>query len=113
MHHVLLEDTHGKWPIFLEAALGDSPEWDMKTMNFSQTSLAIDAAVARQGVALTNRALVEEDLKEMRLCQPFEYSISIDEGYYVVAPRKPRNPPLVASVREWLIAQAQFAQRKQ
>ena len=109
-HHVLLEDTHGKWPLFLEAALEGLPASDVKMMNFSQTSLAIDAAIARQGVALTNRALVGKDLDEKRLCQPFGFSILTDEGYNVVAPRKPRNPALVGRVRDWLIAQAQFAE---
>lgn len=104
-HHVLLEDTHGKWPLFLEATLGDLPVSDMKTMNFSQTSLAIDAAIAGQGVALTNRVLVEEDLSKVRLCQPFEYSLPTDEGYYVVAPRVPRNAALVDCVRGWLAEQ--------
>lgn len=105
-HHVLLEDTHGNWPVFMEAALGNVPVDDARTMNFSQTSLAIDAAIARQGVALTNRALVEDDLVENRLCQPFSFSLVTDEGYYVVAPREPRNPVLVSIVRDWLVAQS-------
>lgn len=105
-HHVLLEDTHGQWPIFLDAAWGDAPVADMKKMDFSQTSLAIDAAIARQGVALTNPALVEQDLRENRLCQPFPFSLKTEEGFYVVAPREPRNPDLVSTVRDWLIAQS-------
>lgn len=104
-HHVLLEDAHGWWPLFLEAAMSDSPAPDMKTMNFNQTSLAIDAAIASQGVALTNHALVSQELEDGRLCQPFAHSLTTDEGFYVVAPREPRNPALVAVVRDWLIAQ--------
>lgn len=105
-HHVLLEDTHGHWPVFLEAALAGAPRADMKTMNFSQTSLAVDAAIARQGVALTNRALVESDLRENRLCQPFPFSLTTDKGYHVVAPREPRNAALVTIVRDWLLSQS-------
>jgi len=105
-HHVLLEDSHGWWPLFLEAALSDSPAPDMKTMNFNQTSLAIDAAIASQGVALTNHAFVSRELEDGRLCQPFAHSLTTDEGFYVVAPREPRNPALVAVVRDWLIAQS-------
>lgn len=104
-HHVLLEDAHGHWPVFLEAALGDHAGTQIRTMNFSQTSLAIDAAIARQGVALTNRALVQADLQDNRLCQPFPFSLTTDEGYYITAPRAPRHPVLVAIVRDWLIAQ--------
>ena len=105
-HHVLLEDTHGLWPLFLEKALGGKQFPDSKTTNFSQTSLAIDAAIARQGVALTNRAFVEADLEANRLCQPFPFSTTAEEGYYVVAPREPRNPGIVAIMRRWLIEQA-------
>jgi LysR family glycine cleavage system transcriptional activator len=103
--HVLLEDTHGMWPVFLEAALGGSRPFDVTVMNFSQTSLAIDAAMSRQGVALTNRILVEDDLKARRLCQPFDFSIDTGDGFYAVAPRKPRNPDLVARIRTWLTSQ--------
>ncbi|SNZ19147.1 transcriptional regulator GcvA [Cohaesibacter gelatinilyticus] len=106
-HHVLLEDAHGHWPIFLQAALGDKQLQNTKTTNFSLTSLAIDAAIARQGVALTNRALVMDDLRENRLCQPFAFSQSTHAAFYVVAPREPRNPTLVTCVRDWLIKQAQ------
>lgn len=104
--HILLEDAHGHWPVFLEAALGDRQLLGTRTINFSQTSLAIDAAIARQGVALTNPALVNDDLRENRLCQPFDFSKDTNAAFYVVAPREPRHPALVACVRDWLIKQA-------
>lgn len=105
LNHVLLEDSHGQWPLFLEAALGGEPVKNIKTMAFSQTSMAIDAALASQGVALANREFVEADLKANRLCQPITYSMDTEEGYYVVAPRDPRNPTIVAIVRAWLAEQ--------
>jgi len=104
-HHILLEDTHGQWPLFLEKALGGCKLPDMKTTNFSQTSLAIDAAIARQGVALTSRAIVETDLAAKRLCQPFPFSMIADEGFYIVAPREPRNAGIVGITRKWLVEQ--------
>ncbi|MCI2399943.1 transcriptional regulator GcvA [uncultured Aliiroseovarius sp.] len=106
LNHVLLEDSHGQWPLFLESALGEQPVSNMKTMAFSLTSMAIDAALASQGVALANREFVAADLRANRLCQPVEYSMETDEGYYVVAPREPRNPTIVAIMRDWLIGQA-------
>lgn len=104
--HVLLEDTHGQWPLFLEAGLSDVPISDLKMMAFSQTSLAIDAAIAGQGVTLANREFVESDLQAGRLCQPFEFSVTTEDGYYVVAPRSPRKPAVVATIRAWLKSQA-------
>ena len=105
-HQVLLEDSHGQWPLFLEMALDGAQKFDMKTMNFSQTSLAIDAALARQGVVLTIRAFVESDLEANRLCQPFPDSMLSEEGFYVVAPREPRMPGIVDITRNWLMMQA-------
>ncbi|WP_037308902.1 transcriptional regulator GcvA [Ruegeria halocynthiae] len=105
LNHVLLEDTHGQWPLFLEAALEERPVKDVKTMTFSQTSMAIDAALASQGIALANPEFVEADLMANRLCQPVEFSMETDEGYYVVAPREPRNPVIVSIVRRWLAEQ--------
>lgn len=104
-YHTLLEDTHGQWPLFLEKALAGTRVSDMKTTNFSQTSMAIDAAIARQGIALTNRTFVAADLEAERLCQPFAFSVTTEEGYYVVAPREPRTPGLVAVIRKWLAEQ--------
>lgn len=105
-HHMLLQDAHGQWPVFLDTAPGDIPTTELRTIQFSQTSLAIDAAIARQGVALSNRALVADELRENRLCQPFPFSMDTGEAYYVVAPREPRNPALVACVRGWLVDEA-------
>jgi LysR family glycine cleavage system transcriptional activator len=106
LDHVLLEDTHGQWPLFLEAALGEVSTTGLKTMAFSQTSLAIDAAIAGQGVALANREFVADDLQAKRLCQPISFSTEVQEGYHVVTPRHPRNPRIVSAVRRWLLAQA-------
>ena len=49
---VLLEDSHNLWPEFLEQALGQPDVAGSKRMRFNQTSLAIDAAIAGQGIAL-------------------------------------------------------------
>lgn len=108
LDHVLLEDSHGQWPLFLEEALADLPVSAMKTiktMTFSQTSLAIDAAIAGQGIALANRAFVEADLRAKLLCQPLAFSTKSAEGFFVVSARQPRQAGLVATVREWLVAQ--------
>ncbi|MFD1157364.1 transcriptional regulator GcvA [Roseovarius aestuarii] len=105
--HVLLEDTHGQWPLFLEAALGELAVSDLKTMAFSQTSMAIDAAIAGQGVTLANQEFVQGDLQANRLCQPFSFSTTTEEGYHVVAPRNPRNPSIVAIVNDWFAKQSQ------
>lgn len=104
-HHILLQDAHGLWSAALEQVFGSAPLPHMRMMNFSQTSLAIDAAIAGQGVALANRAFVETDLAANRLCQPFPLSVEAEEGHYIVAPRMPRNRKPVDIMRNWLIGQ--------
>ncbi|MGR3760140.1 LysR substrate-binding domain-containing protein [Roseobacteraceae bacterium NS-SX3] len=103
--HVLLVDTHGLWPLFLEKAFGGAALPDLKTMTFSQTSLAIDAAAAGQGIALANRPLAEADLAAGRLCQVLPVSLPREEGVHIVAPREPRRLEMTAAVRGWLLAQ--------
>ncbi len=105
VRHVLLQDAHGLWPLFLQSVFKEGPVPDMKIMNLSQTSLAIDAAIAKQGVALTSRAFVEAELQQDRLCQPFPDHLSIENGFYIVAPRKPRRPKLVRLLHDWLVGQ--------
>lgn len=106
LHHVLLMDTHGFWALLLADIFGDQLIPDLRTIKFSQTALAIDAALAGQGIALTNKAFVELDLQQGRLCQPFDHTVKNDLGYYVVTPRHSRNPKVVRDVRAWLVKQA-------
>ncbi len=105
-HHVLLHDAHGLWPVFLERAFAGSEKPKTRAMNFSQTSLAIDAALAGQGVALASDFLVQDELRAGRLCRPFDLTIDGDFGFFVVAPRTPRHPELVSRMRTWLLSQA-------
>lgn len=107
--HVLLHDAHGLWPVFLEKALGDRQAIAAKSLQFSQSALAIDAAVAGQGVALASDPLVEEDIGAGRLCRPFDFVLEADIGFYAVAPRAPRHPDPVKRMRAWLLEQCRPA----
>ncbi|NOD93384.1 LysR family transcriptional regulator [Ruegeria sp. HKCCD4884] len=99
---VLLNDTHGLWPLFLDrVGVSGKP----RMMSFSQTSLAIDAALSGQGIALANAPLVASELASGRLVQPLEDVLIEDLGFYIVAPRKPRQPQMVEIIRNWLLSQ--------
>ncbi len=98
----LLSDSHGLWPLFLEHAGVDGRP---HMMTFNHTSLAIDAAVAGQGFALADAALVGSELTLGQLVKPFEQVLSGDPGFYIVTPRKPRQPKLVDAMRRWLLSQ--------
>ncbi len=73
---------------------------------FSDTSLAIDAAVAGQGVALARSALAALDLAGGRLVRPMQESLPAPFAYWIVCPKASANEPKIAAFREWLLIQA-------
>lgn len=105
-HHVLLQDAHGSWPVFLEQVAGDGSIEIGRTIRFNQTALAINAAIAGQGVALSDAVFVEDDIADGRLCRPFDVSIIGEDGLYQIAARQSRNPESVARMRDWLLTQS-------
>ena len=63
----------------------------VKGPRFSQSALAIDAAISGQGIALTSEQLVERDLAAGRLCRLFDFALHLSLGYYVVYPEDRRD----------------------
>ena len=108
VHHVLLHDSHGLWPLFMENVFLGEPKPKARSMNFSQTSLAVDAAIAGQGVALVSDLFVADELANGRLCRPFDHAIAGEHSFFIVAPRHPRKPKTVQCMRDWLIAQSKW-----
>jgi LysR family transcriptional regulator, glycine cleavage system transcriptional activator len=100
----LLHDAYDFWPQFLDRAFPEGAQAPTKNVRFNQTSLAIEAAIAGQGLALTSLFFVEDDLVSGRLVRLFPTELRVG---YVVSPRKPRHPASVAAVRTWLAAAAQ------
>jgi LysR family transcriptional regulator, glycine cleavage system transcriptional activator len=98
----LLHDAHNLWPQFLEQAFPQGMSTTAKNIRFNQTSLAIEAAIAGQGLALTSLFFVEDDLASGRLVRLFPTELRVGSDFYVVAPRKARHPGSVAAVRTWL-----------
>jgi LysR family transcriptional regulator, glycine cleavage system transcriptional activator len=103
--HVLLHDGHGKWPLFFEQVGSTVDLSAIKALKFSHESLAIDAAVSGQGVALASEPLVEADILAGRLSRPLDLILIDELGYYVVTPRSPRKSGQVNRMREWLLSQ--------
>jgi len=75
----------------------------VKNIRFNQTSLAMDAAIAGQGLALTSLFFVHEDIASGRLLQSFPNELRVGSDFYLVTPRKPRYPEPIAALRSWLI----------
>ncbi|CAB3792402.1 Glycine cleavage system transcriptional activator [Paraburkholderia caffeinitolerans] len=104
--HALLHDAHNLWPQFLAQIHQPLPSAAKKHIRFNQTSLAIDAALEGQGIALAHWAFVARDVAAGRLTRVFEDELRTDAGFYLVFPRKLQHPEPVAKLREWLHQQA-------
>ncbi len=113
-HHTLL---HADWQFESDAA----PSWRMwllaagvrdidatRGLRFNQDSIALQAAIEGQGVALGSDILVNDDVAAGRLVRPFDLSLSdpLDFCYYVVCPENAVARPKVAAFRSWVIAEA-------
>lgn len=77
---------------------------------FNQMSLAIDAAVAGQGVALARSALVSLDLAPGRLVRPIQQSQPASFAYWLVCPSRKAAEPKVRTLTAWLQAEASRAE---
>ncbi|CAB3773474.1 transcriptional regulator GcvA [Paraburkholderia humisilvae] len=106
---VLLHDHHDLWPEFF-SALDHMDRFDtLRGPRFSQTSLAIDAAIAGQGVALISEAVVERDIAAGRLRRLFNLSLPLSLGYHVVLPQASARSEASQKMRDWLLAQFESA----
>ncbi|MDZ3991506.1 LysR substrate-binding domain-containing protein [Pseudomonas sp. Teo4] len=103
---VLLHDAHNFWPEFTAALFPQHPQGTAKNMRFNQTSLAIEAAINGQGIALANQMFVQDDIATGRLAQVFAQQLRLDKAFYLVWPRKVGTPQGLAVVMEWLLQQA-------
>ncbi|WP_372425049.1 LysR substrate-binding domain-containing protein [Salinarimonas chemoclinalis] len=103
---VLLHDAHALWPSWL-AAFGAGGIDASRGLRFSQTTLALDAALGGQGVALAPEPFVASDLREGRLAAPFgpERVLASAAGLWVVAAPGRRTEP-VEAMRAWLVEEA-------
>mgnify|MGYP003112266492 FL=1 len=69
---------------------------------FSDETHAISAAIGAQGVALMSRQLIEDELREGRLVQPFGPEME-GKPFHLVYPESRRDDPTVRAVREWVM----------
>jgi LysR family transcriptional regulator, glycine cleavage system transcriptional activator len=70
---------------------------------FSDETHAVSAAVGGQGVALMSRQLIEDELREGRLVQPFGPELE-GKPFFLVYPESRKNDPTIRAVRDWVMA---------
>jgi LysR family transcriptional regulator, glycine cleavage system transcriptional activator len=72
----------------------------------NQASMAIDAAVDGQGVALARTALAAWDLIGGRLVRPFKMAMPASFAYWIVCTRATAKLPKILAFSDWLLAEA-------
>jgi len=105
LHDEVLRGHPGRvgWERWLKAA-GVTGVDARKGLRFSHAHMALEAALAGQGVALARSILVARDLAEGRLVAPFpDITVPSGLGYYVLTARGPLRPAVLA-FRDWLVA---------
>ncbi|OAP36733.1 LysR family transcriptional regulator [Sinorhizobium glycinis] len=94
----LLHDAHSHWPVFLRC------RDKLPGAVFNHTTLALDAALAGQGVALACRAFVAADLAAGRLVQVTDATAIIEPDYFLVRKRSSSPRKAVDAVWDWCAA---------
>lgn len=99
---LMLHDAHNFWPEFMAGLFPNHAQPTAKNMRFNQTSLAIEAAISGQGIALASHAFVKDDIAAGRLVKVFDQQLLLDKAFYLVWPRKARQSPALLVVKDWL-----------
>ncbi|MFU8777504.1 MAG: LysR substrate-binding domain-containing protein [Roseovarius sp.] len=91
----LLHDAHNQWPAFFGVP-GKLPG-----AVFNQTALALDAALAGQGIAIAAHAFVQADIEAERLRRVAEVTRRAGPDYYLVRKKGISHMPTTEAVWTW------------
>jgi LysR family glycine cleavage system transcriptional activator len=104
-HTLLHVDDRQDWSRWLEAAGVEKVDLSHGPV-LNQASMAIDAAVDGQGVALARTALAAWDLIAGRLVRPFPMVLPASFAYWIVCPKATARLPKIAAFTDWLLSEA-------
>lgn len=102
----LIHDAHGSWPAFFaQAGLPVPPPGGTR---FNQIGLAIDAAIAGQGLALASPFFVATDIAAGRLVRVLpQVALRTGIDYHLVWPQRARGGDVpLDEVTAWLLEEA-------
>ncbi len=105
LHEEVASDEAPDWRAWLAAA-GVTSIDASRGPRYSHASLALQAAIDGQGVALGRSALVSLDLEAGRLVQPFGPALPSHYACYVVSPPVTAEQPKIKAFRDWLFEEA-------
>jgi LysR family glycine cleavage system transcriptional activator len=108
-HPLLRLDGWATWSKWFAAAGVAAPARKGPVLN--QASMLIDAAAEGQGVALARTTLAAWDLRHGRLVVPINFSLPLENTYWIVYPKLAAGDARIVTLRDWLLAEAADEQR--
>ena len=90
-------DDRKDWARWLEAAGVDRAELSHGPV-LNRVSMAIDAAIDGQGIALARTTLAATDLIYGRLLRPFAEELRLSKTYWIVCPKATATLPKIVNV---------------
>ncbi len=106
LHDVLMLSDEPEWADWLAAAGADKVD-PRPGPRFSNTYLAVEAALSDRGVALAHHAMVMDDLANGRLVQPFNLTVPSPFSQRILSLPEKADQPNIRRFRSWLLEQAQ------
>jgi LysR family glycine cleavage system transcriptional activator len=98
-------ESRTDWTRWLQAAgVADAQVTHGPVLN--RASMAIDAAINGQGIALARTTLAAFDLINGRLVRPFAESLRLSKSYWIICPKATAALPKIVTFRDWLLAEA-------
>ncbi len=99
--------TWPNWRMWMAAAGVDDFD-DSRSIVFSNSSDAVQAAIDGSVVALADFAMVANDLSEGRLVRPFDLGIRVarEFAYFLVYPKSSEGDPRIEAFRAWIVEEA-------
>jgi LysR family glycine cleavage system transcriptional activator len=98
-------DDRKNWVRWLEGAEVPVAE-SLHGPVLNRESMAIDAAVDGQGIALARMTLAATDLISGRLLRPFVEELRLSKAYWIICPQATADLPKIITFRQWLLAEA-------
>lgn len=98
-----IEQVPAAWRAWLRH-VGQPDLEPIREIRFDHVEIALAAAEAGRGVALTSRLLAQPELAQGRLCAPFgDLVLRSDETYHLVCREEGLSDPRITSFRDWLV----------
>ena len=104
--HVLLHSSAGNdddWRLWLTAAGLPTNLSKQPGVTFDLVFMTVQAAIDGVGVAMGRTSYVQDDIAKGRLVVPFDITLPVDAGFYLVSPEAKADSPKLSAFRNWLM----------